>query len=451
MFARPHARMKKAKSHLKGKKANSDPGSDSRRKRHENPIQKKILFIAATAVAAVILPVVFAMAGGSGEVSNAVTFAQVQTQDPSYEAVPSPSWTNQILDSTSDGELKSDLTDTTVQAEATAIPSPAPATEPAAEPTPAPSPEPVYSALSSGMNDPFVAVIQQRLMDLDYMEHDETTTLLGPITTQAIEYFQRKNGLPIDGVASVETQTVLFSDSARYYTVSKGADGPDVESIQQRLAELGYPATADGVFGPSTTKAVEYFQRMNGLADDGNVGSDTREALYSKDAEPSLEYVKKASTGSKKSSGNADSSSLGKSNSGSDSNVSAPAPAANPGDREAFVQAALSQLGKKYVWGGKGPNVFDCSGFVYYALKISGNGINYMTSAGWHNSGYTKIEKMEDLQRGDIIDYKGHVGIYLGDGTMVDASSSEGKVRISGNIFNSSYWTSHFLEGRRLF
>ena len=215
------------------------------------------------------------------------------------------------------------------------------------------------------------------------------TTLFGPITTQAIEYFQRKNGLPVDGIASIETQELLFSDSAKLYTVSEGASGPDVESIQQRLSELGYSVSADGSFGPSTTEAVKYFQRMNGLSEDGNVGSDTREALYSKEAEPSLEYTENQSspdeengdsdtgdnsgsgnTGGGDTAGSGDTSGSGNTGGGdtagsgdnSGGSGGETAPPADSGGVEAFVNAALAQVGKTYVLGGKGPDVFDCSG-----------------------------------------------------------------------------------------
>lgn len=446
MFQRAKPRLHKSKRHPQQENREAD-NSHTRPKNRITPIKRRMLFGIAVLVAAVAIPYIFATAANSNEVAKA---AAILVQ-PTQSATPTPSPTP-TLPATSDGQLTADLTETTTWAEP-----PAPSAEPSpfAEPTPEPSVEAAYTSLKPGDDDPFVAIIQQRLMDLEYMEPDDPTTLFGPITSQAIQYFQRKNGLQEDGIAGVETQTLLFSASAKKYTVSEGATGPDVESIQDRLKELGYTVGNTGYFGSDTTKAVKYFQRMNGLTDDGNVGSDTRESLYSTKAEPSVEYTKSHTSGGSKSNGSSNGG--GSSNSGSKSggssggSASTPPPASNPGNAEAFVQAALSLLGKPYVWGGKGPNNFDCSGFVYYALKISGNGIGYMTSAGWHGSGYTKISKMSDLQRGDVIDYRGHVGIYLGDGKMVDASSSEGKIRISSNIFTSSYWTSHFLEGRRVF
>lgn len=95
---------------------------------------------------------------------------------------------------------------------------------------------------------------------------------------------------------------------------------------------------------------------------------------------------------------------------------------------EAFIAVALEQVGKPYVRGGKGPNNFDCSGFVYYALNTSGYKLNYMTSGTWAQSGFTTIGSIDEIQRGDIICLRGHVAIYMGDGIMVDASSRNGKI-----------------------
>lgn len=397
-------------------------------------LSKKVFTsVVAIAIVAVTVPVIFAAASGTNEVAK---IAEIDLASPAPSSIPED--TSGLFDGvtetetkpedpTTDGELTSDLTETTTEA--------VPQAE--ASPTPVPTQDPLslYTTFSSGMEDPFIAIIQGRLMDLDYMEPDEPTNLFGPITTLGIQYFQRKNGLPVDGIAGPETQALLFSDDALYYTVSEGADGLDVESIQERLEELGYPVGVTGYFGTDTTSAVQYFQRMNGLTDDGNVGSETREMLYSQNAEAAEEHRSSSS------------SSGGSSDSDSGGGSSEPAHAANPGSVEAFIAAAEAQLGDPYVRGGKGPDSFDCSGFVYYALNASGNGIGYMTSGGWAGCGYTRIGSMGELQRGDIICVSGHVAIYLGGGSLIHASSSNGAV-VYGNI-NSNYWSSNWICGRR--
>ena len=116
-----------------------------------------------------------------------------------------------------------------------------------------------------------------------------------------------------------------------------------------------------------------------------------------------------------------------------------------------FIEVAKSKLGCKYVLGAKGPDTFDCSGFVYWCLKQVGVNQAYMTSAGWKaTTKYPIVTKMSDLEKGDVISYEGHVGIYIGGNQMIDASSSEGKIRIT-NIYSVAYWKNHFIKGCRIF
>ena len=108
--------------------------------------------------------------------------------------------------------------------------------------------------------------------------------------------------------------------------------------------------------------------------------------------------------------------------------------------------------------GAKGPNQFDCSGFVYWCMNQAGVRQSYMTSIIWRScSKYKRINSMSSIERGDVLVFSGssmatgHVGIYLGDGKMIDASSSDGHVRItSSNILKSKYWQEHFLMAYRI-
>lgn len=426
---------------------------ESNRPKPRFRIKKKNLALTVAIVfLALMVPILFATAANSNEVDK---MAQISMS-------PAPTFSTETQIPAATGGSLTELTEVMV----TPTPSPSETLAPSPEPTPSASPSTTaYATITPGTNDPFVAVIQQRLMDLQYMDQDDPTTLYGPVTKQAMEYFQRKNGLPQDGIAGEQAQTVLFSANAKPYTVSEGDSGPDVQSIQDRLVELGYSVDHTGYFGTDTAKAVKYFQRMNGLSADGNIGSNTREMLYSSKAEPSAEYTKakeeaekKAKEEEKASASPSKGSSPSSAPAPSAPASSSPKPSASPSAPntstkvEAFISAALAQLGRTYVLGGKGPDVFDCSGLVYFALKASDNGIPYMTSYGWTDAGqYARIDSMKDLKRGDVVCETGHVGIYLGDGKIVNASSSNGKVIISENVFNSSYWTGKFICGRRIF
>lgn len=68
-----------------------------------------------------------------------------------------------------------------------------------------------------------------------------------------------------------------------YNTLKKGSIGPEVVTLQQALAELGYlSGAADGNFGTGTQNAVKQFQEDNDLAADGIAGKMTLELLYTK-------------------------------------------------------------------------------------------------------------------------------------------------------------------------
>ncbi len=327
----------------------------------------------------------------------------------------------------------------------------------------------IAAGLKSGVDSPYVADLQQRLMDLDYLQLDETTQHYGDFTANAVKFFQRKHDLTIDGIASENTLKALYSDDAKKYTVSLGADGVDVENLQTRLKELKYPIEVTGYFGTETESAVKYFQRMNGLTDDGNIGSVTREVLYSNEATPAEEATPTPAPPAQTPPTQAPPAQNAPAPDTAQPPADAPAPDAAPpeqapapepppapapevtggGGAGALIEAAQQHLGKPYVLGAKGPNSFDCSGFVYYALNQSGTGIGYMTSSGWAKSSYTTIGSMAEMQPGDIICFKGHVGIYMGNDQMIDCGN--GGVRICDNISGSKYWTKNFISAKRLF
>lgn len=115
------------------------------------------------------------------------------------------------------------------------------------------------------------------------------------------------------------------------------------------------------------------------------------------------------------------------------------APAASA--RTSAVQLALSKVGSPYRWGATGPSAFDCSGLVKWAFEKSGIDVP-RTSRALSREG-TPVSR-DDLQPGDLVFFYSpvsHVGIYLGDGQMVHASTSGKPVAVSsieGREFNSA-------------
>jgi peptidoglycan DL-endopeptidase CwlO len=82
---------------------------------------------------------------------------------------------------------------------------------------------------------------------------------------------------------------------------------------------------------------------------------------------------------------------------------------------------ALTRLGDEYVWGGAGPTVFDCSGLVVWSYAQIGITLEHFTGDLWNEGEH--ISRSE-LEPGDLVFFYadlGHVGIYMGNGLMVDA------------------------------
>lgn len=458
--------------------------------------------------------------------------------------------------------------------------------------------EPVPEYIRIGERHEIVKRLQQRLMDLGFMDNDEPTDYYGEMTRMAVRHFQRQNELPMDGIVGNTTWDAIMSPDAKYYAVSKGAQGEDIERIQQRLYELGYLATADlvtGNFGDSTEAAVLKLQEVNGLEQDGKVGQQTVNLIYSDEiranflsygeksdvvlacqqrlrelgyltttpdgaygddtavavrqfqarndlvvdgylgpstrialnssearanglmlgeqgdavtriqellkkhgylsssnvtgyygevteravknfqdrnglgvdglvglqtmAKLTSDSVRRPAAGSSNTGGSStggSSSTGGGSGTGGGANtappVQTPAPSVNVpvgSGASALISVASSKLGAPYVWGAKGPNSFDCSGFVYWCLNQAGVNQSYLTSSGWRNAGrYTKITNFGDIQAGDIVVVRGHVGIAAGGGTIIDASSSNGRV-VHRSL--SQWWANNFICAWRIF
>lgn len=324
----------------------------------------------------------------------------------------------------------------TPTAQPTAAPtaeSPAPQTAeptPAPTSTPTPTPQPTPQLFHRGDENEMIAKAQERLMELYYMDSDEPSQYFDYSTEFALQCFQRQHKLTVDGVLGGETLEMLFSEEAQNYTIDPETQGYDVQKMQERLKELGYfSGTTTTLYGEKTEAAVRAFQKRNGLKVDARIGVATRDAMYSPNA-------KRAP------------------NTTSSENYSKPSGSSSALDK--FISAAKGKKGSTYVRGAEGPSKFDCSGFVYYALRQAGIKTGRLNAAGFSQvSSWEKVSSVSKLKKGDLIFWRSpsssrvsHTGIYLGGGEFIHASSSKGKVIISSF---SNYWKDNFVCGRRVF
>jgi cell wall-associated NlpC family hydrolase len=87
------------------------------------------------------------------------------------------------------------------------------------------------------------------------------------------------------------------------------------------------------------------------------------------------------------------------------------------------LRAALSKRGDPYVWGAAGPGAFDCSGLVMWAYAQEGISLPHYTGSQWGSGQHISRSQLEP---GDLVFFFAdisHVGIYIGNGLMVDAPS----------------------------
>jgi cell wall-associated NlpC family hydrolase len=101
---------------------------------------------------------------------------------------------------------------------------------------------------------------------------------------------------------------------------------------------------------------------------------------------------------------------------------------------EAAAGYALAQVGTPYVWGGAEPGGFDCSGLVHFAYGLAGVALPRLAQAQYDAGRH--LSSGEPLSEGDLVFFGegpsavDHVGIYVGDGRMVDAPHTGATVRV---------------------
>ena len=195
-------------------------------------------------------------------------------------------------------------------------PTPKPTAEPTAtpEPTPAPTYKIPTATVKSGSEGNDAKTVQRRLKELGYYS-GKTDGIFGKGSVDALERFQKANGLIPDGKAGKTTYAILFSSKAKtaaeaeptqepdatatpaptaeptanvsiqWTTLRSGDSGQAVTQLQEMLIQLGYMSgKADGKYGSKTVDAVKAFQKANGLKTDGVAGEATQKKMFGEDA-----------------------------------------------------------------------------------------------------------------------------------------------------------------------
>jgi len=101
------------------------------------------------------------------------------------------------------------------------------------------------------------------------------------------------------------------------------------------------------------------------------------------------------------------------------------------------LRYALTRRGYPYVWAAAGPYAFDCSGLVVWAFAQEGISLPHYTGSLWNSGMHVS---RADLEPGDLVFFFAdisHVGIYIGNGLMVDAPSAGQDVQVQQVFWNA--------------
>lgn len=135
--------------------------------------------------------------------------------------------------------------------------------------------------LTPGDDGGGVVDVQRRLRALGLSTGIDGDGSFGDGTRAAVEAFQYRRGLRVDGICGRQTWSALVEAGRRLgdrfiYRTTPMLRGDDVAELQQRLSALGFDTgRVDGIFGDQTSAGLADFQRNVGLPVDGIAGAST--------------------------------------------------------------------------------------------------------------------------------------------------------------------------------
>ena len=207
----------------------------------------------------------------------------------------------------------------------------------------------------------------------------------------------------------VITGLISSASVAQAATLTVGSSGTEIRMLQSELQTLNYSVgSVDGIYGRKTKAAVQAFQRDAHLPADGIVDTQTQEALNKSYKSPQQTTTR-------------------------------------------IINTAKGFLGVPYVWGGTTPAGFDCTGFTRYVF--ASQKIN-LPRISLDQYGVGTPVDFNNLIPGDLVFFKltlgkkvSHVGIYIGNGEFISATSSKG-IAIYGF---TPYWAKAYVGARRVY
>ncbi len=305
--------------------------------------------------------------------------------------------------------------------------------------------------LKQGDRSSAVKKLQLRLIELNYLPEDtETTKSFGPLTKKGVKAFQERNGLKVTGILDEDTEDAVYSKNA------KKAKAPVEQPKDDDSGEAAAPAVPYVDTSIVLTNDPAYLSAHPELMNDPNILKNNS-GLYQSSTGQSLAQQSLTQQGF----------TIDWGQSGQATSLWTPTTPATSlttaasGDIESVIQFGMSLRGMPYKNGGRGPDSFDCSGFICYIFgqfgyKKPGSAQDISDYAAWPT-----ITNTSELRRGDIVLFHtsgrgvtvGHAGVYLGDGTFLHAEPDSGVTITPMFDYNSkgekTYYHKNYLWAKR--
>ncbi len=316
------------------------------------------------------------------------------------------------------------------------------------------------ATLAVGASGPEVKALQRALRGVN-LYAGELNGTFDAATQKAVKALEGQAGVTADGaIDAAEVKELrerqLFVKDGFGTQAKVGQKGNDIRAIEHKLEQLGFkPGKVDGVFDATLEKAVQAYRKSDKTVPDKfqGIGPRVQEGLSRevRSLEKNLkklgrkvgqvdgQFTKRTAAAVKAFQKKNGMKATGIAN---EKTRAAIAKAANGGGSAAtkkFIDVAKAQIGDPYVFGADGPNAFDCSGLIHYALVKAGVNDSRTTAAGYQARFSGAKVSRENLKPGDLVFYwypndrgiprgqASHIEIYLGNGkTMGTDTPSEG-------------------------
>ena len=286
----------------------------------------------------------------------------------------------------------------------------------------------------------------------------------GPLTRAAVRALQRSEGIKVTGTTTRKTWKLLLAgaqeqpaadptpapdasaptpstdpaDAAAAKPTLRYGMGPGDAAVVYVQKYLSVEPTS-GYFGRLTRGAVKAYQKGMGIRATGVVGPLTWAAILA-GKRPGDSTTGQPATAVPVDSPSADPASY---------RYVLPK---KPTPADLAVAFAMQQVGERYVLGGNGPDVWDCSGLVQQAYLSVGISLPRRASQQQHAG--TRVD-VKNLRPGDLLYYqdgpstrRGHISMYAGNGMAVEAANPRRGVRV--RELNEPWYAKRFVVAVRL-